>query len=87
MTKGAEDFSTAGETNSGPGHGQRNNKHKGSGTFKGECDELKGCVFDGSDVTQADEHSSTLKEITEHVGKTCTHGSDACWTLNNLKVF
>ncbi len=45
--------------------------------FDGKCEELKGHIFDCTDVRQSDQYSRTVKEIAEYVGRTYKYGADA----------
>ena len=45
--------------------------------FEGKCDELKGHIFDCSDVRQADLFAKSCKEIAKHVGRNYKYGGDA----------
>jgi hypothetical protein len=46
---------------------------------EGNCEELKGHVFDCSNSRQADMFSKTTKAIAGHVGKTYRYSNDVCW--------
>jgi hypothetical protein len=52
--------------------------------FEGKCDELKGHIFDCSDVRQADLFAKTCKEIAEYVGRNYKYGGDARLIVENL---
>jgi hypothetical protein len=52
--------------------------------FEGKCDELKGHIFDCTDVRQSDQYSKTVKEIAEFVGRTYKYGADARLAVEHL---
>ena len=41
--------------------------------FEGKCADLKGHIYDCSDVSQSDQYTKTTKEIAEYVGRTYTY--------------
>jgi hypothetical protein len=45
--------------------------------FEGRCTDLKGHIYDCSDVRQSDQYTKTTKEIAEYVGRTYKYGGDA----------
>ena len=52
--------------------------------FDGKCEELKGHIFDCTDVRQSDQYSRTVKEIAEYVGRTYKYGADARMAVEQL---
>jgi hypothetical protein len=52
--------------------------------FEGNCEELKGHVFDCSNSRQADMFSKITKAIAGHVGKTYRYGNDVRLAVQNL---
>jgi hypothetical protein len=52
--------------------------------FDGKCEELKGHIFDCTDVRQSDQYSRTVKEIAEFVGRTYKYGADARMAVEQL---
>jgi hypothetical protein len=52
--------------------------------FEGNCEELKGHVFDCSNSTQANMFSKTTKALAGHVGKTYRYGNDVRLAIQNL---
>jgi hypothetical protein len=52
--------------------------------FEGNCEELKGHVFDCSNSRQADIFSKTTKALAGHVGKTYRYGTDVRLAIQNL---
>jgi hypothetical protein len=52
--------------------------------FEGNCEELKGHVFDCSNSRQADMFSKTTKALAGHVGKTYQYGNDTRLAIHNL---
>ena len=53
--------------------------------FEGQCDELKGFIYDCLDPHQADMYAKTTKEIAEYAGWTCKHGANICKAIESLK--
>ena len=61
-------------------------KNKPSTTkFMGECDDLKGNIFDCYNAKQSDMYISTKHEIKEYVGRTYTYDVNIMWSLEKLK--
>jgi hypothetical protein len=54
--------------------------------FEGKCADLKGHVYDCSDVRQSDQYTKTTKEIAEFVGRTYTYGGDARLAVETLTL-
>jgi hypothetical protein len=54
--------------------------------FEGKCTDLKGHIYDCSDVRQSDQYTRTTKEIAEYVGRTFTYGGDARLSVENLAL-
>jgi hypothetical protein len=52
--------------------------------LEGNCEELKGHVFDCSNSRQANMFSKTTKVIAGHVGKTYRYGNDVRLAVQNL---
>jgi hypothetical protein len=52
--------------------------------FKGNCEDLRGHVFDCSNARQADMFSKTTKAIAGHVGKTYRYGNNVRLAVQNL---
>jgi hypothetical protein len=52
--------------------------------FEGNCEELKGHVFDCSNSRHADIFSKTTKALAGHVGKTYRYGSNVRLAIQNL---
>ena len=53
--------------------------------FEGKCMDLKGHIYDCSDVRQSDQYTKTTKEIAEFVGRTYKYGGDARLAVESLK--
>ena len=53
--------------------------------FEGKCADLKGHIYDCSDVRQSDQYTKTTKEIAEYVGRTYKYGGDTRLTVETLK--
>jgi hypothetical protein len=45
--------------------------------FEGKCADLKGHIYDCSDVRQSDQFTKTTKEVAEYVGRTYKYDGDA----------
>jgi hypothetical protein len=54
--------------------------------FEGKCNDLKGHIYDCSDVRQSDIFVKTTKEIAEYAGHTFKKGSDARLAVENLSI-
>ena len=54
--------------------------------FEGKCADLKGHIYDCSDVRQSDQYTKTTKEIAEYVGRTYTYGDDARLAVETLAL-
>ena len=54
--------------------------------FEGRCEDLKGHIYDCSDVRQLDIFARTTKEVAGHVGRTYKYGSDAAVTVEKLAL-
>ena len=54
--------------------------------LEGKCDELKGHVYDISDVRQADLFVMTTNEVAEFVGQTYKYGGDIWLAIENIQV-
>jgi hypothetical protein len=54
--------------------------------FEGKCADLKGHIYDCSDVRQSDQYTKTTKEIAEYVGRTYTYGGDARLAVETLTL-
>ena len=52
--------------------------------FEGKCADLKGHIYDCSDVSQSDQYTKTTREIAEYVGRTFTYGGDARLSVETL---
>jgi hypothetical protein len=52
--------------------------------FEGNCEELRGHMFDCSNSRQADMFSKTTKALAGHVGKTYRYGSNVHLAIQNL---
>jgi hypothetical protein len=52
--------------------------------FEGKCADLKGHIYDCSDVRQSDQYTKTTREIAEYVGRTFTYGGDARLSVETL---
>ena len=65
--------------------GERTRKHKShyEKKFEGRCEDLKGHIFDCSDAKHTDLFSTTLKEITDYVGRECKYGGDTRQAIEN----
>ena len=53
--------------------------------FEGKCADLKGHIYDCSDVRQSDQYTKTTKEIAEYVGRTYKYGGDTRLAIETLK--
>lgn len=51
--------------------------------FEGRCVDLKGHIYDCSDVRQSDQYTKTTKEIAEYVGRTYKYGGDTRLAIEN----
>ena len=54
--------------------------------FEGKCDDLKGRIYECSDVRQSDIFMKTTKEIGEFVGRTYKYGGDIRLVVENLEL-
>ena len=54
--------------------------------FEGKCADLKGHIYDCSDVRQSDQFTKTTKEIAEYVGRTYKYGGDTRLAVETLTV-
>ncbi len=54
--------------------------------FEGKCEDLKGHIYDYSDVRQSDIFIKTTKEIAEYMGQTFMKGSDTRLAIENLSL-
>ncbi|KAI2493199.1 hypothetical protein MHU86_21348 [Fragilaria crotonensis] len=54
--------------------------------FEGKSTDLKGHIYDCSDVRQSDQYTKTTKEIAEYVGRTYTYGGDARLAVETLTL-
>ena len=54
--------------------------------FEGKCDDLKGHIYDCSDVRQSDIFMKTTKETGEFVGGTYKYGGDIRLVVENLEL-
>ena len=54
--------------------------------FEGKCADLKGHIYDCSDVRQSDQYTKTTKEIAEYVGRTYKYGGDLRLAVETLQV-
>lgn len=71
-------------------NGNKNNNNR-SGNFKtakfeGECPELKGFVYDCSDIKQTDLFVKTNKMVAGHVGRTYKYGADIRSVVDNFEL-
>ena len=84
---GTKESGTAGKKTSNNASGQQ---AKGfvprAPKFDGKCADLKGHIYDCSDVRQSDQYTKTTKEIAEYVGRTFTYGGDARLAVETLKL-
>ena len=55
-------------------------------TFEGQCDPLKGFMFDCSDQNQVDQFTKTSKEIAKYMGSEYKCGMDMRLSLEHLKL-
>ena len=58
----------------------------GQAKFEGRCEDLKGHIYDCSDVRQSDIFAKTTKEIAGYVGRTYKYGSDAGIAVERLTL-
>jgi hypothetical protein len=77
------------------GGGPKDQKKQDSSTFKkaavprkfeGNCDDLKGNIYNCSDAKQADIFIKTTKVIAEYVGRTYKYGGDVMEAVEKLEV-
>jgi hypothetical protein len=54
--------------------------------FEGECDDLKGHIYDYSDVRQSDIFMKTTKEIGEFFRRTYKYGGNIRLVVENLEL-
>ena len=54
--------------------------------FEGKCVDLKGHIYDCSDIRQSDQYTKTTKEIAEFVGRTYKYGGDMRLAVETLKM-
>jgi hypothetical protein len=54
--------------------------------FEGRCEELKGHIYDCSDVRQSDIFVKTTKEVAGHVGRSYKYGADAGLAVENMSL-
>ena len=54
--------------------------------FEGKCADLKGHIYDCSDVRQSDQYTKTTKEIAEYVGRTYKYGGDLRLAIETLQM-
>jgi hypothetical protein len=54
--------------------------------FEGECEELKGNIYDCSDIKQADTFMKTNKAVAGHVGRNYKYGGDIRNVVDNLEL-
>ena len=52
--------------------------------FEGRCEDLKGHIYDCSDVRQSDIFAKTTKEVAGYVGRTYKYGSDVAVAVEKL---
>ena len=76
---------TAGKKTGTPGQQAKGFVPRAS-KFEGKCPDLKGHIYDCSDVRQSDQYTKTTKEIAEHVGRTYTYGGDARLAVETLTL-
>ena len=55
--------------------------------FEGKCDELKGHVYDCTNIRQADQYARTTKEISEYAGRAFRFGMDTRLSIKKMQVF
>jgi hypothetical protein len=73
-------------------HGRNNNKNNNKPgvprqtRFEGECEELKGHIYDCSDARQADLYTKTNKAIAGHVGRNYKYSGDIRSVVDNLEL-
>jgi hypothetical protein len=68
----------------------KGNRNKQAGftpwqTFEGQCKELKGNIYDCSDIRQSDMFAKTTKEISTYVGRVYKGGKDISTAVDNLQ--
>jgi hypothetical protein len=54
--------------------------------FEGECEDLKGQIYDCADIRQGNQYSRTTKEISEYVGRTFKSGMDTKLSIEKLQL-
>ena len=54
--------------------------------FEGECTELKGHIFDCSDIKQSELFIKTSKALAGHVGRTYKYSADIRFVVDNLEL-
>ena len=80
-----------------PGKGNKGQCHSGSGSyrnrpivkqpkFEGQCEELKGHIYDCTDARQADMFTKTTKEVAEYAGHTLKHSADIRKVIEELEI-
>jgi hypothetical protein len=52
--------------------------------FKGQCEELKGNIYDCKGGFQVDQYAKTTKEISNYVGRTYRQGADVKMAINQI---
>jgi hypothetical protein len=55
--------------------------------FEGQCDELKGNVYDTTDIRQADQFIKITQEICDYIGRTYKYGMDMHLSIENIELF
>jgi hypothetical protein len=69
---GIKESGSAGKKSGGTGNQNRGFAPK-TLKFKGKCTDLKGHIYDCTDVRQSEQYTKTTKEIAENVGWTYSH--------------
>lgn len=71
-----------------PTRNNNNNKYPviKQAKFEGECDDLKGHIYDCSDARQSDIYVKTNKAIAGHVGRTYKYSGDIRSVVDNLTL-
>jgi hypothetical protein len=54
--------------------------------FEGECNDLKGHIYDCTNMRQADQYTKTTKEIVEYIGHTFKFGMDTQLSIENIDI-
>ena len=82
---GTKESGTAGKKTGDTGNQNRGFAPK-TAKFEGKCTDLKGHIYDCSDVRQPDQYTKTTKEIAEYVGRTYTYGGDVRLAVETLTL-